>query len=564
MGKLVVVCLLTLASFAQDAPRATGWVVIPVQEYNALRNRTLQPDPEPAGPPVEATLSKVEYDLRVTTGVASGHATLTVDVLKDGWVKVPIPAGLLVRDARIAGKVISLVDGAAVLSARGRSVVVLDVALPVNMSGGEERLALPASGSGVTRANLSAPRPDVDVKVTGGILSDQSEGAWLAYGRGGEPLVFTWRQKLAEQPHESVALRMRGSMVELVGLGEDGSSIIAEVNLEVTQGAMDHARIRVPEGVTVNQVPGAMVADWDVKNGELVVSFLEPLTSSAKFVVQAESKLARDGVMEIPLLRLEDVERETGGLAVEVLGAGEITDRKPQGLEPAEAAELGSSVAARQSPSMVMFRPRPGAQARALKVTVARYTQRAMLTAIVDEARYHALLSREGKILVQARYTVRNNQRSFVKIALPAGGILWSATQAGKPVRPGKSEDGGLLFPLEKARAGEEAPVFTIEVLYLAHGDAWGDKGRASLALPALDMPVSKTGAMLYYPPVYRAAVEPGAFRPQEYASESTGPPGPMFPAVGPSAYVVSELTAENVAPRVDVTYQKEHRGGVK
>ena len=497
MEKLVAVCLLALALYAQDAPRATGWVVIPVQEYNALRNRTLQADPEPLGPPVEATLSKVEYVLQVTNGVASGHATLTVDVLKDGWVKVPIPAGLLVRDARIAGKVISLVDGAAVLSARGRSVVVLDVALPVNMSGGEERLALPASGSGVTRASLSAPRPDVDVKVTGGILSDQSEGAWLAYGRGGEPLVFTWRQKLAEQPHESVPLRMRGSMVELVGLGEDGSSITAEINLEVIQGAMDHARIRVPEGVTVNQVPGAMVADWDVKSGELVVSFLEPLTSSAKFIVQAESKLARDGVMEIPLLRLADVERETGGVAVEVLGAGDITDRKPQGLEPAEAGELGPSVAARQSPSMVMFRPRPGAQARALKVTVARYTQRALLTAIVDEARYHALLSREGKILVQARYTVRNNQRSFVKIALPAGAILWSATQVGKSVRPGRSEDGGLLFPLEKARAGEEAPVFTIEVLYLAHGEAWADKGRASLALPALDMPVSKTGAML-------------------------------------------------------------------
>src|SRR5215831_9230214 len=115
MGKLVAVCLLALASFAQDAPRTTGWVVIPVQEYNALRNRTLQPDPEPPGPPVEATLSKVEYELRVTNGVASGHASLTVDVLKDGWVKVPIPAGLLVRDARIAGKVISLVDGAAVL-----------------------------------------------------------------------------------------------------------------------------------------------------------------------------------------------------------------------------------------------------------------------------------------------------------------------------------------------------------------------------------------------------------------------------------------------------------------
>ena len=564
MGKLVVVSLLAAASFAQDASRATGWVVIPVQEYTALRNRSLPPDTDPSGPPVDATVSKVDYDLRVANGVASGHASLTVDVLKDGWIKVPIPAGLLVRDARIAGKTVSLVDGAAILSARGRSVVALEVALPVSVAGGEERLVLPVSASGVTRASLSAPRPDVDVKVSGGILSDQAEGAWLAYGRGGEPLVFTWRQKLAEQPRETVLLRKRGSLVELVGLGEDGSSITAEVNFEVIQGAMEQARIRVPDGVTINQVPGAMVADWEVKNGELLVSFLEPLTTSAKFVIQGESKLPRDGSVDIPLLRLEDVERESGGIAAEVLGAGEITDRKPQGFEPAEAVEMGALVAARQSPSMITFRPRAGAQARALKVTVARYTQRALLTAIVDEARYHALLSREGNVLVQARYTVRNNQRSFVKIALPAGATLWSATQAGKPVRPGRSEDGGLLFPLEKARAGEEAPVFNIELLYLARGDAWADKGRASLALPSLDMPVSKTGALLYYPPAYRATVEPGGFRPQDSSTEASSPPGPMFPAIGPSTYVVSELTAENVAPKVEVNYQKEHRGGVK
>src|SRR5213078_427979 len=106
-----------------------------------------------------------------------------------------------------------------------------------------------------------------------------------------------------------------------------------------------------------------------------------------------------------------------------------------------------------------------GAQARSLSITVARYAQRAMLTAIVDEARYRVLMSREGKTLVQARYAVRNNQRNFVKIALPAGSALWTASQAGRPVRPGKSDDGALLFPLEKGRAGEEAPVFAIEVL---------------------------------------------------------------------------------------------------
>jgi hypothetical protein len=526
----------------------------------------MPPEPEPAGGPVEATLSRVDYELRVHNGIASGRANLTVDVLKDGWVKIPIPAGLLVREARVAGKAVSIVNGAAVLSARGRSVLTLEVAMPVNTAGGEERLSMPPSGSGVTRASLAVARPDVEVKVVGGILSDQAEGAWLAYGRGDEPLVFSWRQKdpvVAKAPEAKPPLRMRGSLVELVGLGEDGSSITAEVSLEVFQGEAERVKIRLPEGVTVNQVPGATVADWDVKGGELVVAFLEPLSIGTKFVVQGEIKLSRDGAMEIPLLRLADVERETGGVAVEVLGAGEITARKPQGLEPAEAAELGATVVARQSPSMVAFRPRAGAQARSLNLTVARYTQRAMLTAIVDEARYRVLLSREGKTLVQARYAVRNNQRSFVKIVLPAGAVLWSATQAGRTVRPGKSEDGGLLFPLEKARAGEEAPVFSIEVLYLARGDAWTDRGRASPSLPSLDMPVSKTGVVLYYPPAYRATVEAGAFRAQEYAgSQENGPPGPLFPAVGPSVFLVSELTAENVAAKLEVTYVKNRGQG--
>jgi hypothetical protein len=568
MGKLVVVCLLATAGFAQDATRATGWVVIPIQDYVALRGRAVPQPTEQLTSPVDATLSRIDYELRVHRGVAAGKANLTVDVLKDGWVKVPVPAGLLVREARANGKAVSLVNGSAMLSARGRTVLALDVAMPVNTAGGEERLSLPPSGSGVTRASLAVGRPDVDVKVAGGILSDQAEGAWVAYGRGDEPLVFSWRQKdpiVPKLPATKPALRMRGSLVELVGLGEDGSSVIAEISLEVIQGEAERVKIHIPDGVTVNQVPGATVADWDVKNGELVVTFLEPVDRTAKFVVQGEVKLPRDGAMEIPMLHLQDVERETGGVAVEVLGAGEITERKPQGLDAADAAELGPSIAARQSPSLLVFRPHPGASVRSLNLMVARYTQRAMLMAIVDEARYRVLLSREGKTLVQARYAVRNNQRSFMRIALPSDAVLWSASQAGRVVRPGKSEDGALLFPLEKARAGEEAPAFIIEVLYLAHAEAWNDRGRVSLSLPSLDMPVSKTGVMLYYPPVYRATVESGPFRTQEYVvSQTSGPPGPLFPTVGASLYLVSELTPETVGPKVEISYQKERRGGVK
>jgi len=166
----------------------------------------------------------------------------------------------------------------------------------------------------------------------------------------------------------------------------------------------------------------------------------------------------------------------------------------------------------------VAFRPRSGnaGTTRTLSVNVARYDQQAVLMANVEEARYQVLLSTDGKELVQARYAVRNNQRNFVKITLPAGATVWSASLGGRPVRPGQSPDGSLLLPLEKSR-GEDAPAFAVEVMYLVKAPAWAEKGQARLILPALDLPISRTGMLLYYPPQFRITAEPGTFRTQEY-----------------------------------------------
>ncbi len=232
-------------------------------------------------------------------------------------------------------------------------------------------------------------------------------------------------------------------------------------------------------------------------------------------------------------------------------------------------------------------------------------------------------MSKEGKTLVQARYAVRNNQRNFVKISLPPGAMVWSAALSGKPVRPGQATDGSLLLPLEKARGGEEAPAFVVEVLYMIRGTAWEDKGKAHLALPALDLPVSRTGLLLYYPPLFRVTAEPGPFRTEVYANPSSvafnlaappPPPLPMsivdgaiaiggpvsldlrnkkddstqalidkfqmkskagrvtgilpigvdFPAFGRSTYLVSELTSEGQFPAAELSYQRDKKAGAR
>jgi hypothetical protein len=639
---LAALTIFAANSTAQGNEHSPGWVVLPVEEYRTLHARAYPVEREPEPSPVEATLTRVDYDLRINGDLASGRATLTIDVLKDGWVRVPIPAGLLVREARLDGKLVSLVPGAlsksssqlsALLSHAGRAVLLLDIALPVASSAGEESISLPSTASGVTRASVMLPRQGVDIRLSGGLLADKSESAaeskWIAYGRGNETLAFSWKRK-TEDHRATQPLRLRGSLTQLLGLGEDSTSINAEVNLEVTQGAAHEVKIQIPDKVTINQVLGAMVADWEVKNGELSVSFLEPVEQSGRFVITGESRSPRDGSMDIPLLRLLNAERETGGVAVEVLGAGEIKDLKTEGLENADATDLGELVANRQSPSLAAFRFRPGEgkMARALNVTIARYTPQAVLMANVEEARYQVLASSEGKTFVQARYAVRNNQRNFLKITLPAGATLWSASLSGKAVRPGQAPDGSLLLPLDKARAGEEAPAFAVEVVYLIRGTAWNDKGQFQVGLPALDLPVSRTGLLLYHPPLFRVTAEPGSFRSAPYESPSSAalaptgevsgvaggiaspkpspPPsaadsdlkdetkskGPQsatqilldkfradsltgkragilpirvtFPAFGPSVYLVSELTGENQAPSAVLSYQHEKRAGGK
>ncbi len=532
VGSLLVLLFLSAAScLAQTAAHSPGWVALPVEEYRNLHVRAYPTEREPEPPPVETTLTRVDYDLRIDGELASGRASLTVDVLKDGWVRVPVPAGLLVREARLDGKLVSLVPSvggkagsqlSALLSHSGRAILLLDIAIPVSSVNGEESFTLPSTVSGVTRASVQLPRQGVDVRLTGGLLSEKSESAaeskWIAYGRGNEALTFAWRRK-TEDHRATLPLRMRGSLTQLLGLGEDSTSINAEVSLEVTQGAARVAKIQIPDKVTISQVLGAMVADWEVKANELSVTFLEPVEQSARFVVIGETRSPREGQIEIPLLRLLNTERETGGVAVEVLGAGEIKDLKSGGLDNADATDLGEMVSNRQSPSLAAFRFRTGDAnlARSLSLNVARYTPQAVLLANVSEARYQVLVSSQGKTLVQARYAVRNNQRNFLKITLPSGATLWSASLAGKAVRPGQSPDGSLLLPLDKARAGEEAPEFAVEIVYLTRGSAWNDKGQFKLALPALDLPVSRTGLLVYHPPLFKVTPEPGAFRTSPY-----------------------------------------------
>ena len=614
------------AGSAQNAvPSGDGWVVLPVDEYRALRRAAFPVDAEPAPPPVEATLSRIDYDLKVDGDLASGEVRLTVDVIKDGWVRLAIPEGLMVREARLDGREVTLVtrptdkgpgSGELLLSKTGRSVLMLKIVAPLSTVAGTDILQLPISNSAISHATVELARQGVDVHITGGLLLEHAETAsgsrWVANGRGNEPLTFAWRRRVDDQ-RATQALRLRGAITELVGLGEDATQINAEVQVDVLQGLAQEIRVQLPDQFTVNQVSGAMVADWDTSAHELTVTFIEPVQNTVRFTVSGELRLPRAGKLDVPLIRLPAAERETGGIAVEVLGAGEIKERQASGMEEAEAAELGQLISSRQAPQLIAFRLQPaeGKSVRSLSLNVARYTPAAVLTANVEEAEYNALITGDGKMLVQSRFAVRNNQRNFLKLSLPSTAVLWSASVAGRPIRPGRAPDGSLLLPLEKTKSGDEAAAFVVEVSYLDHTPAWNDKGHLRLSLLSVDLPISKSRLLLHHPPLFRLTPQTGisgSFRVAPYETsespalrpganlapavpESTAPVDakteeqkqlvsrlrdnkrasaparnlPLrvaFPHFGPSIFLISELTSENQTPVVELDFQRNKKRG--
>jgi hypothetical protein len=136
------------------------------------------------------------------------------------------------------------------------------------------------------------------------------------------------------------------------------------------------------------------------------------------------------------------------------------------------------------------------------------------------------------------------------------------------------------------------------------------NKGRAQIDLPALDLPVSRTGVELHYSPRYRIELQPGSFRPEDdpgpfaealrqaptttvlsrapvtdarTVSRDAGnasrlqalvdrfraeagartvagalPVNVTFPHFGPSMFLASELTPESQAPRLELSFKRK------
>jgi hypothetical protein len=119
-----------------------------------------------------------------------------------------------------------------------------------------------------------------------------------------------------------------------------------------------------------------------------------------------------------------------------------------------------------------------------LKLALTPLVQGDSLSQVVDRASLTTRISKEGQVVTAARYYVKNRGHPYIKVSLPTGTQLWSATINGAAVVP-VTDAGANLIPLPPGN--DPNAVLTVD-LKLASRSSSPDRIR--LATPIVDAPV--------------------------------------------------------------------------
>ncbi len=208
----------------------------------------------------------------------------------------------------------------------------------------------------------------------------------------------------------------------------------------------------------------------------------------------------------LPVLRLLDVERDTGYVAMEITGKLSVEEVEGDGLVPIDVRELpGAIVENSVCPVVRAFRY---ADTRSpVWVTIARYPEATLASGGVDLLRANTVVTADGRAMTEARFSIRNNLRQYLAVALGDAVEVKSASIDGEPIKPSRDKNGRVLIPLVRSKSdGGDLVPFRVQIVYEERLPALGAAGKSDLSLPRLDAPIASLSWHVFAPGGYETS----------------------------------------------------------
>jgi hypothetical protein len=489
----------------------TGNVTLTLAEYNRLVELASKTSKQREAPPMAYAIKRVEMKLHIANETVLGTLQLDGEVFSKGAAKVPLTTGLTILNASQEGKSLPLEQegstSKAILPGAAEFSVALDTGMPLAIEAGRASFNLPVPAAGSVRLQLVIPGDHSMVRISPGLVTsrttEKGQTTLEATLVPGQPANISWITGVVQVPVVKHEVRFLSDVKTLVTVNDEELRIAALTDITVVQGDPTQFVVDVPAGYEITGASGATVDSSEVENGKLIVRLNSSAPRNHEFLISMQHPLTGTKA-DAPILGFVDTQRETGEVLVEGTGAMELTATEGGGLKRMDLKEANPYLRSlARFPLEAAFRyHRQPTEVPTLALEWTRFPDSTVLAAVAEHAIVTTLVTVEGRTLTEVKLTVKNQAQPFLKINLPTGATIVSASVAGERVKPVQGPDGNRV-PLLRTGFRPNGS-YEVSFVFMDAGTPFAKKGGSELSLPSMDVPISLLEWELFLPEQYK------------------------------------------------------------
>lgn len=499
--------LLAASLSASTVPPADA-VELPWSEYQRLRDLA-EPKPGPAGVGAPVATERVAELSPVKDGWML-RVRWTLDTSEPAWMwrRLLGPTAQL-RTATLDGRplpVVPLPDGSMVAAwVEGPSTLEATAFVP-----GDPDSAVHLQLMEAVRGRLAARVPDrlPEAIATGGqsVAPPLLLGGWL--WTGAEAVAFRMRDPDRVAPPRKTLAVAHAGVGLTVGDGELRGR--AHLQWEIRHGELEQVRASIRDLGDDLVVEGPLVSSWRKSGDTLEVDLSAPAQGRVDLQLSWTRSVPAGDESSLPIPRIEpDAWRTESSLQVARDGELEVIPQATGWTAVAASAlpDWGRGLV-EGTPAAAYQRSQAGDPG---SLDLLRFVPVSGPPTVVDVATYTMATTREGRVLMRARYDLRNDRGANLTVVPPPGLTIVGARVASKTALPSRTPEGAWRIPLARSLETVEGLLsFPVEVILLGEQDEWDRREQRELTLPTLDAPIAASHVTVYLPPQYSSRLEVG------------------------------------------------------
>ena len=354
-------------------------VFLPYQEFSRLWAAAQGAPAAVEGAPMPYLISTARFTGKVGAELAALQLELTIDVLQDGWVEVPIALGeVAIAKAEFVSKdadakaqpLLRVVDGRYVLLTKGagRRVLKIDFVRQLVTQPGLNILNFRIPSAAISTLELLIPEENMKVDVepmlaaaTSAADVEGKKGTKLqAFLGNADSVKLSWKPKTqaAEELEPVVIL----DQFQHINVAEALISYDIRFDLDIRRRGLGAFTVQLPADYRVVSVEGANIAKWDIPANPtaglpqaLQVQLFSPVRDKYTLTVKME-RFLKDPKVELPLTPalIQQVLRGTGLIAVTHSSARSVEIKSPKNLARVDTGRLPDNI--RNQPGATAWR----------------------------------------------------------------------------------------------------------------------------------------------------------------------------------------------------------------